>query len=57
MKAELHQVGRETGLGLAGVLEANVEVGSASLKFDEAKLSRQDIEAAIKKAGYKVAAS
>lgn len=55
----MHCVGRvkQAILGLAGVSEANVEVGSASVKFDETKLSRQDIETAIKKSGYKVAAS
>lgn len=39
---------------LVGVSDANVEVGSATVKFDESKLSVQDIEAAIKKAGYKI---
>ena len=55
----MHCVGRvkQALSALAGISEANVEVGSASVKFDEAKLSRQDIETAIKKAGYKVAAS
>ncbi|MFA4829087.1 MAG: cation transporter [Thermodesulfovibrionales bacterium] len=55
----MHCVGRvkQAIMGLAGVSEANVEVGSASVKFDEAKLSRQDIETAIKKAGYKATAS
>ena len=55
----MHCAGRvkQAIMGLAGVSGANVEVGSASVKFDETKLSRQDIEAAIKKAGYKVAAS
>lgn len=55
----MHCVGRvkQALLGLAGVSEANVEIGSASVKFDETKLSKQDIETAIKKSGYKVAAS
>lgn len=55
----MHCVGRvkQALSALAGVSEANVEVGSASVKFDETKLSRQDIETAIKKAGYKTAAS
>ena len=52
----MHCVGRvkQAIQGLAGVLEANVKVGSAFVKFDETKLSRQDIETAIKKSGYKV---
>ena len=55
----MHCVGRvkQALSALAGISEANVEVGSASVKFDETKLSKQDIEAAIKKAGYKTAAS
>ena len=55
----MHCVGRvkQALLGLAGVSDAVVEVGSASVKFDETKLSKQDIEAAVKKAGYKATAS
>ncbi|TAL24691.1 MAG: copper chaperone [Nitrospirae bacterium] len=55
----MHCVGRvkQALMGLAGVSDAVVEVGSASVKFDETKLSKQDIEAAVKKAGYKATAS
>lgn len=42
--------------GLSGVKKANVEVGTAKVTYDEAKVSRNDLEAAIRKAGYKVAA-
>jgi len=39
---------------LAGVNNLNVEVGKATVTFDDAKTSQKDIEAAITKAGYKV---
>lgn len=54
----MHCVGRvkQALSGLAGVADANVEVGSASVKFDETKLKKEDIETAVKKAGYKVTA-
>lgn len=39
---------------LAGIAELNVEVGKASVEFDETKTSQQEIEAAIAKAGYTV---
>lgn len=40
--------------GLPGVLESDVQVGSASVKYDEAKVKKEDIESKIEKAGYKV---
>lgn len=54
----MHCVGRvkQALQSLSGVSEANVEVGSASVKYDETKLNQQDIQAAIKKAGYKITA-
>jgi copper chaperone CopZ len=42
--------------GLSGVREANVEVGTAKVTYDEAKVRHEDLVSAIKKAGYKVAA-
>jgi copper chaperone CopZ len=42
--------------GLSGVREANVEIGTAKVTYDEVKVSREDLVSAIKKAGYKVAA-
>lgn len=39
---------------LSGVSHSDVQVGSASVVFDESKLKKEDIVAAIKKAGYKV---
>lgn len=39
---------------LPGVIKADVSVGNASVSFDDAKLAKKDIEAAIEKAGYKV---
>jgi copper chaperone len=38
--------------GLPGVADAEVTIGSAVVKFDELKLTREAIEAAIQKAGY-----
>lgn len=54
----MHCVGRvkQALSGLTGVAEANIEIGSASVKFDETKLEKEEIETAIKKAGYKVTA-
>lgn len=40
--------------GVPGVLESDVQVGSASVKYDEAKVKKEDIESKIEKAGYKV---
>ncbi len=39
---------------LAGISSANVEVGKAKVSFDESKIQKKDIEAAIVKAGYKI---
>ncbi|MGO9013754.1 MAG: heavy-metal-associated domain-containing protein [Dissulfurispiraceae bacterium] len=41
--------------GIAGITEANVTVGSASIKYDESKVKMEDIYSAIEKAGYKIA--
>jgi copper chaperone CopZ len=41
---------------LDGVSESVVEVGSAMVTFDEARVNRDDLEAAIRKAGYQVSA-
>ncbi len=40
--------------GIAGITEANVTVGSASIKYDESKVKLEEIHSAIEKAGYKV---
>lgn len=40
--------------GLTGISALTVEVGSAQVTFDEAKIQQADIENAIIKAGYKV---
>jgi copper chaperone len=37
-----------------GILESNIQVGSAAVKYDEAKIKNEDIEAKIENAGYKV---
>ena len=39
---------------LPGVTGADVQVGSAAVKYDEAKVKREEIAAAVEKAGYKV---
>ncbi|TAN41071.1 MAG: copper chaperone [Nitrospirae bacterium] len=38
---------------LAGVLKSEVNVGSAVVQYDETKVKKEDIVAAIDKAGYK----
>lgn len=40
--------------GVPGVVESNVQVGSALVKYDESRVSRKDIEGGIEKAGYRV---
>ncbi len=40
--------------GLPGIIESAVEIGSASVKYDEGKVEKGVIEATIEKAGYKV---
>jgi copper ion binding protein len=39
---------------LSGITSMNVEVGKASVSFDETKVTQKEIEAAITKAGYKI---
>jgi copper chaperone len=39
---------------LAGVSSLSVEIGQAKVSFDETKIQKKDIEAAVAKAGYKV---
>jgi len=41
--------------GLPGILESNVQIGSAVVKYDENKVNKRDIEAKIEDAGYKIA--
>ncbi len=38
---------------LPGISDSEVTIGSAVVKFDETKLVKEGIEAAIEKAGYK----
>ena len=40
--------------GLAGIAGLSVEVGSAKVTFDEAKIQQSVIENAVVKAGYKI---
>ncbi|MEW6739262.1 MAG: heavy-metal-associated domain-containing protein [Nitrospirota bacterium] len=39
---------------VAGVTKSDVAVGSATIQFDESKTKKEEITAAIEKAGYKV---
>ncbi len=41
---------------LPGVASVDVEIGKATVEFDDATISRKDIESAIINAGYKIAA-
>lgn len=52
----MHCVGRVKQFvdDLDGVTESDVQIGSATVTFDESKVSQADIEAAIEKSGYKV---
>ena len=40
--------------GVPGILEINVQIGSAVVKYDESKIRKEDIETKIEDAGYKV---
>ena len=40
--------------GVPGILESNVQIGSAVVKYDESKIIKEDIETKIEDAGYKV---
>ena len=40
--------------GVSGVSESDVQIGSANVKYDESKVKKEEIEAAIENAGYKV---
>ncbi len=39
---------------VAGVDSSDVEIGSAVVKYDEARATRKDLEAAVEKAGFTV---
>jgi copper chaperone len=39
---------------LPGINTLNVEIGKATVSFDDSKTAQKDIEAAITKAGYKI---
>ncbi|HEX2965131.1 MAG TPA: heavy-metal-associated domain-containing protein [Syntrophorhabdaceae bacterium] len=40
--------------GVPAVIQSDVQIGSASVKYDESKISESDIQNAIENAGYKV---
>jgi copper chaperone len=37
-----------------GILESDIQVGTAMVKYDESKIKKEAIESTIEKAGYKV---
>jgi copper chaperone len=39
--------------GLPAILQSDVQIGSAMVRYDEAKIKKEDIEAKIEEAGYK----
>ena len=41
---------------LGGIAEADVDIGTARVKYDESKVKREDLDAAVEAAGYKVSA-
>jgi copper chaperone len=41
---------------LEGVTKSDVKVGAATVEFDEAKVGKSEIAAAVEKAGYKTSA-
>ncbi|MBP1735690.1 MAG: Heavy metal binding protein [Deltaproteobacteria bacterium] len=40
--------------GVPGILESDVNIGSAVVKYDENKIKKEEIEKKIETAGYKV---
>ncbi|MCX5802574.1 MAG: cation transporter [Proteobacteria bacterium] len=40
--------------GIPAILQSDVQIGSAMVKYDESKIKKEDIESKIEKAGYKV---
>ena len=40
---------------LGGITDLDVKIGTARVTYDESRLKREDFEAAIEAAGYKVA--
>ncbi|MFA5353837.1 MAG: heavy-metal-associated domain-containing protein [Thermodesulfovibrionales bacterium] len=40
--------------GIPGVISSEVGIGTAKVSFDEAKVKKEEIIAAVEKAGYKV---
>jgi len=40
--------------GIPAILQSNVQIGSAMVKYDESKIKKEDIESKIEEAGYRV---
>jgi copper chaperone len=40
--------------GLAGISDLSVEIGTATIAFDESKIQQADIENAVVRVGYKI---
>lgn len=41
--------------GVPGIIESDVQIGTAFVKYDENNVKKEDIETRIEAAGYKVA--
>jgi copper chaperone CopZ len=41
-------------VGLKGIENTDIAIGSAAIKYDESKIKEEEIEGAIEKAGFKV---
>jgi copper chaperone len=41
--------------GVPGILENDVQIGSAAVKYDDSKVKKDEIETKIESAGFKVA--
>lgn len=40
--------------GIPAILQSEVQIGSAMVKYDESKIKKEDIESKIEEAGYRV---
>jgi copper chaperone len=40
--------------GIPAILQSDVQIGSAMVKYDESKIKKEDIESKIEEAGYRV---
>ena len=45
---------RKALAGIPGVIKSDIQIGSAVIEYDEAKVQPQDMKTQIEKAGYKI---